>query len=82
MNPDEAEDLRSEVMGVLRSASCPKPNRTKNESQALSELKSNPSIIMFLPANKGRATVVLEKRIMKRNYYVLPLYRVKKWKKN
>ena len=50
----------AEVMGVLWSASNPKPNLTKQESQALSELKNIPSI-MVLPADKGRATVVLDK---------------------
>jgi len=60
LNPDEAEELRSEVMGVLRSASNPKPNLTKQESQALSELKDIRSI-MVLKADKGRATVVLDK---------------------
>ena len=38
MNQDEAKELRSEVMGILRSAGDPKPNLTTMESQALSEL--------------------------------------------
>ena len=54
MNPDEAEELRSEVTGILRSAGDPKPNLTKVESQALIT-----SITVF-PADKGRVTVIVE----------------------
>ena len=60
LNPAEAEELRSKVMGVLRSAYCPKPNLTKPEWQALSDLRKTPSI-MVLSADKGRVTVVLDK---------------------
>ena len=55
MNPDEAEELRSEVTGILRSADDPKPNLTKVESQALIA-----SITVF-PADKDRVTVIVEK---------------------
>jgi len=65
MNPDEAEELRSEVMGILRFAGDPKPNLSKMESQALSELKGIKSI-MVLPADKGRVTVIMEKQTMNR----------------
>ena len=60
MEPDEGEVFRNEVLGSLRSAKCPKPNLSRQELQALTDLKRN-SDIMILPADKGRATVVLDK---------------------
>jgi len=33
MNADKAEELHSDVMGILRSAGVPKPNLTKMEAQ-------------------------------------------------
>jgi len=60
MEPDEGEVSRNEVLSALRSAKCPKPNLSRQELQALTDLKRN-SDIMILPANKGRATVILDK---------------------
>ena len=55
----EAALLRSEMAGILRSAKAPKSNITKEERQAISELKKEDSIII-LPADKGKATVVMQ----------------------
>ena len=57
---EEAEDFRSEVLGTLRSARCLQSNLTTQEQKAVSYLKRKPSV-MILPADKGRATVVLDK---------------------
>ena len=51
-------ELRARVTGVLKSAKSPKSNITKEERDALSELKKDNNITI-LPADKGRATVVL-----------------------
>ncbi|XP_072047082.1 uncharacterized protein [Amphiura filiformis] len=55
----EAAVLRSEMAGVLRSAKIPKQNITKEERQAIHELRKEKSIIV-LPADKGKATVVMQ----------------------
>ena len=60
MEEEVAEGFRNEVLGTLRSAKCPQSNLTVQEQQAVSDLKSNP-MVMVLPADKGRATVVLDK---------------------
>ena len=56
----EAEQLRSEVVGTLKSAKPPPSNITKDERQAIKQLQKE-SFIMVLGADKGRATVVMEK---------------------
>ncbi|XP_072039314.1 uncharacterized protein [Amphiura filiformis] len=56
---NEAAVLRSEMAGVLRSAKTPKQNITKEERQAIHELRKEKSIIV-LPADKGKATVVMQ----------------------
>jgi len=60
MEEEEAEDFRSEILGTLRSALCLQSNLTVQEQKAVSDLIRNPSV-MILPADKGRATVVLDK---------------------
>ena len=47
------------MAGVLRSAKCPKPNVTKEERQALHELKKEDSVLI-LPADKGKASVLMD----------------------
>ncbi|XP_072043000.1 uncharacterized protein [Amphiura filiformis] len=56
----ESAQLRAEVVGVLKSTNNSKPNLTKDEEQALKDLKKDETI-MILPADKGKATVVLDK---------------------
>jgi len=60
MEDEVTEGFKNEVLGTLRSAKCPQSNLTLQEQQAVSDLKSNPTV-MVLPADKGRATVVLDK---------------------
>ncbi len=52
---------RSEVVGAIKSSKPPKNNISCGEKKALQDLKSDESIII-LPADKGRATVVLNKQ--------------------
>ena len=60
MEADKAESFRNDVLGVLSSAKCPQPNMNVQERKALFDLKKNQSILI-LPADKGRATVVVDK---------------------
>jgi len=60
LSTSEAEDLRNTVAGILRTAKQPKSNIPLEERKALLELKRDPSV-MVLPADKGRATVVMDK---------------------
>ena len=56
----EAVQLRSKVANILTSSNPPKSNLSKDERQAIKELKKIDNI-MILPADKGRATVVMDK---------------------
>jgi len=60
LQPDEADLMRNEVAGIIRTAKMPKSNLKKEEIKALSELRKNNSITI-IPADKGRATVVMVK---------------------
>lgn len=55
----EVAVLRSEMTGIQCSAKTPKSNIIKEKRQAINELKKEDSIIV-LPANKGKATVVMQ----------------------
>ena len=55
-----AYSLRGEVVRLVKAANPPKPNISKAEKLALKELKSDESILV-LPADKGCATVILNK---------------------
>lgn len=57
---EAANNIRRQTSNILRNAKPPKPNLTRPERLALRELNSNPEIII-LPADKGNATVVLNK---------------------
>ena len=59
LSSGEAAELRSEVVGALRSSVPPKDNLTKSERAAIKSLKSDENIVI-LPADKGRCTVVLD----------------------
>ncbi|XP_072022387.1 uncharacterized protein [Amphiura filiformis] len=56
----EAIQLRAKVASALKSSKPPKSNLSKDERQAVKDLKKEDSIII-LPADKGRATVILDK---------------------
>ena len=57
--PDtEAAELRSDVVRTVKRARLPKPNITKAERAALRNLQKDDTIIV-LPADKGRATVLM-----------------------
>ena len=58
---EEAAVLRASAAGILSSTRAPPtPNITSTERQALKSIKEDASIVI-LPADKGRATVVMDK---------------------
>ena len=59
VDEDAIAELRSRVTGALKSAKPPRSNITKAERSALFELKKDQNITI-LPADKGRATVILD----------------------
>ena len=60
--PQEQKDkLRADITGVLKSAKVPKQNITRQERTALKGLQKEKSITI-LPADKGKATVIMETR--------------------
>ncbi|XP_072046530.1 uncharacterized protein [Amphiura filiformis] len=56
----EAAQLRAEIVGTLKSAKLPPSNINKDERIAIKQLQKEESI-MVLGADKGRATVVMDK---------------------
>ena len=54
IDENSVAELRARVTGVLKSAKPPKSNITKEERDALSELRKDNKITV-LPADKGRA---------------------------
>ena len=56
----EADNIRAKTSLVLQKASPPKDNLSKKQRQALHSLKEDKEITI-LPADKGRATVILSK---------------------
>ena len=55
-----AEELRSEVVSIIKSHKISDQNITQKERNAIRELQKEKDILI-LPADKGRATVVLKK---------------------
>ncbi len=55
----EASQLRSEVVGAIKSAKPPKSNISKDERNAIKELQNEKSV-KILGADKGRATVIMD----------------------
>ena len=55
--PGDAQNLRAEVAGVLKSAKISKSNISREEREALKELGKDKSVII-MGADKGRSTVV------------------------
>ena len=58
--PEDRDSLRSEVVHICRSHKPSTPNITRAEREALANLKKDDNIII-LPADKGRATVIMDK---------------------
>lgn len=61
LHSEQADTIMRNVNNVLQQASLPKPNSpniTKEMREALKSLKQEESI-MILPADKGRASMVL-----------------------
>ena len=56
----EAESLRGDIVNLLKKAKPPAPNISKEENLALDKLRKETSI-QILPADKGRATVIMDK---------------------
>ena len=59
LDSEQADTIRRTVNSVLQQAEPPNPNITKEMHEALNNLKQDDSI-MILPADKGRASVVLD----------------------
>ena len=60
LEPHNAEELRAEIRGALRQSYKSSRNITKEEAQALSELKKDQSRVI-LTADKGIALVVMDR---------------------
>ena len=60
---DKAEELGSRVCGVPRRAKPPEDNMTKEQRKELVILKKNTNLLI-LPAEKGRATVLMKGKTM------------------
>ena len=61
MKQGEAEELRGQIKQILKNPTPPKPNISKEEAQALKELKKDQDKVI-LTADKGVAMVVMEKK--------------------
>ena len=59
LDAEQADTVRKAVNGILQQAEPPGPNITKEMRDALKSLKEDESI-MVLPADKGRASVVMD----------------------
>ncbi|XP_071054397.1 uncharacterized protein [Onthophagus taurus] len=57
----KTEEIRQEVARVLKSAKPPKSNLTVGEKKALRSIKEKSEIVV-LPADKGNATVVMDRK--------------------
>ena len=59
LDAEQADTVRRAVNGILQQAEPPEPNITKEMRDALKSLKED-EYIMILPADKGRASVVMD----------------------
>ena len=60
MTNDAASNIRVQITEVLRRATLPASNLTKNKKDALRNLRADKSI-HILKADKGNATVILDR---------------------
>ena len=61
LKEDEAMELRSDVNALLRKATAPKPNLTKEERIGLAQLKRDKDRVI-LTVDKGVAMVVMDRQ--------------------
>ena len=61
LEPHNAEELRAAIKGALRNSQEPTSNITKQEIQALAELKKDQERVI-LKADKGVAIVIMDKK--------------------
>ena len=76
----KAEQIRQDTARILSKSKLPANNLTREERSALRDLKENPDIVI-LKADKGNATVVMDKAIYKKKMEVIledPVYKVTK----
>ena len=59
-DPQTTSQARSRIVGILSKSPKLTPNLSPAESRALKELKKSEDI-MILPADKGRATVIMDR---------------------
>ena len=59
-SPESISGARSQIVKILGKPSRLTPNLTPSESKAMKELRKN-NTILILPADKGRATVIMDK---------------------
>ena len=60
--PESSKDsIRSRIASTIQSASLHDSNLTKDEQHALKRLRNDKDIVIRLPADKGRVTVVMDK---------------------
>ena len=62
LNNEDAEELRTDIVGLLRKWHAPIPNLTKEENKTLVELKRDKDRTI-LTADKSEAMVILDKKI-------------------
>ena len=70
LNEEEASVLRPKLVSILTSAKPPKSNVSDEQTKALKSLAKDDTI-MILPADKGRATVILDKETYKEKVMVM-----------
>jgi len=59
LDTERADTVRRSVNTILQQAQLPTPNITKEQQEAFKSLKEDNSI-MVLPADKGRASIILD----------------------
>ncbi|KAI8483456.1 hypothetical protein Bbelb_387880 [Branchiostoma belcheri] len=57
----DADELRAKTVDIIKKAKLPPSNISHEEKEALSDLRQDKTVII-LPADKGRATVVMNRR--------------------
>ena len=60
------DNIRSRIASTVQSASIPDNNLTKDDQQALKQLKNDNNIVI-LPADKGHVTVVMDNWLLWQN---------------